>query len=163
MAGLGRELLHPPANGELTMTSYDINHPPVNLHNNDKIVFHVPGYNPLTYTVFPDHLNTRTTDSCNRRVFIELGIGDDENYCVDSPIVRICSKLYGYLAGGGDWPTFYDNDYKAATRIVNHVFSLIAQLTLPEEMKRSTINHPQGFIPRRILKPEPVQEPICQF
>lgn len=136
------------------MTSYDINHPPVNLQHNDKIVFHVPGHNRLEYKVFSDHINNRTTDSCNRRVFIELGIGDDENYCVDSPIFRICSKLYGYSAGGGDWPTFHDNDYDAATRIVNHIFTLITQLTLPEEMKQHTINHPTGFIPKRALKPE---------
>jgi hypothetical protein len=80
-----------------------------------------------------------------------------------SPTVKVCSAAYGYDAGSGDWPIFHAGDYGAATRIVNHVFSLIAQLTLLEEMKQSTINHPQGFIPRRILKPEPVQEPICQF
>jgi hypothetical protein len=144
------------------MTSYDINHPPVNLQHNDKIVFHVPGHNRLEYKVFSDHINNRT-DSCNRMVFIELGIGDEYDYSLNSPIVTICSAAYGYDAGSGDWPIFHAGDYDAATRIVNHVFSLIAQLTLPEEMKQSTINHPQGFIPRRILKPEPVQEPICQF
>jgi len=144
------------------MTTYDINHPPIRLKSDDKIIFHVPSYDPLTYTVFAYHLNNRTGGS-NRRVFIELGIGGNDNYSQDSPIARLCSKLYGYSADGGDWPIFHAGDYGAATRIVNHVFSLIAQLTLPEEMKQSTINHPQGFIPRRILKPEPVQEPICQF
>jgi len=144
------------------MTSYDIANPPIRLKSDDKIVFHVPGYDPLTYMVFEDLINNRT-DGCNRRVFIELGIGNEDDYSLNSPIVNVCSMAYGYPAGAGDWPIFHAGDYDAATRIVNHVFSLIAQLTLPEEMKQSTINHPQGFIPRRILKPEPVQEPICQF
>ena len=144
------------------MATYDIAHPPIRLERRDIVIFHVPGYDPLTYMVFEDLINNRT-GSCNRRVFIELGIGDEYDYSMGSPIVKVCSAAYGYPAGVGDWPIFHAGDYGAATRIVNHVFSLKAQLTLPEEMKRSTINHPQGFIPRRILKPEPVQEPICQF
>jgi hypothetical protein len=133
------------------MTTYNINHPPRNLQHSDKIVFHVPGHNRLEYKVFSDHIGNRI-DGCNRRVFIELGIGDEDDYSMGSPTVKVCSAAYGYPAGDGNWPIFHAGDYGAATRIVNHVFSLIAQLTLLEEMKQSTINHPQGFIPRRILK-----------
>ena len=138
---------------ELTMTTFDINHPPVILQHGDIVIFHVPGYDPLTYMVYECHINNRT-DPCNRKVFIELGIGDENDYSLNSPIVNVCSSAYGYNAGSGDWPTFHAGDYDAATRIVNHVFSLIVQLTLHEEMKQSTINHPKGFIPKRILKPE---------
>ena len=66
------------------MTTYNINHPPRNLQHSDKIVFHVPGHNRLEYKVFSDHIGNRI-DGCNRRVFIELGIGDEYDYSMGSP------------------------------------------------------------------------------
>lgn len=69
----------------------------------------------LKYVVSDDHLYG---ENCfNDTIFVALGITN---------ISEFCSKCYGYGAGGGAWPQFKQEDFTAATSLVNELQRLCA-------------------------------------
>ena len=136
------------------MATYDINHRPSCLNQDDIVKFAVPRHNALTYKVYGDHLNNRTVGMehrLNQQVFLDLGFEDGYD---GSNLYKFCEQHYGYLTNSGDWPVFHRGDYQAATRLVNALFQRIRMLSVPPEYLQSTANHPNGFIPKRIAEPE---------
>jgi hypothetical protein len=53
----------------------------------------------------------------NGRIFIELGLSQDEK-------MALASKHYNYITEEGDWPSFKQGDYAAATELVKALYDL---------------------------------------
>lgn len=95
----------------------------------DRIVFNFNGQS-LAYHVATNHLCG--DNCCNDRIFSELYL----------PKYTYCAKVYGYdVPDGSVWPSFHDNDYTAATKIVIALFKEIEAKEQPKclepEMKHN--------------------------
>ena len=97
------------------MAHYSITNPPTKtLERGDTVVFTIRGHN-YEHTVESDHLSCSHYD--NSKVFELLGL---DRY-------DFAKKAYGYESSTASlWPEFRSGDFEAATRIVWHLFVVIA-------------------------------------
>jgi len=88
--------------------------PDLKLAIDDTVVFKYQGQT-YKYVVHGSYLNCAFQN--NSVIFEVLGI-DKKEYA---------KKSYGYTPGAGTWPEYHNDDYAAASRLVNELFRLIKE------------------------------------
>jgi hypothetical protein len=106
------------------------------LRSGDVIMF-----GEIRYNVMCHHLHNRDGD--NSDVFEDAGISHSDRKA-------FCTALYGYDAGGGDFPICTSDDYPALTRVTVALMVLISLKQSEKELNR--VNYLKAERQEKLLK-----------
>lgn len=96
------------------------------LRDDDSIYFTTPE-NEFKYKVYSSCLfivaDLPNTILLNDVIFKDLNLNKDEKY-------KLAEKCYGYKTNIGNWPSYVDNDYPAAERLIREIYKMLDEINI---------------------------------